>query len=113
MCAGICVCLYFPAAASFCFFLLNPFHTETAMKNRVEGQVFNLGTPERKEVNAEGKNVMENTQGEVKYLGKQVIESVTGTTRSLLEINMNEMLCFIDCLPNFFKHQYCFYVALA
>lgn len=112
MCACICVCTYFLAAAFF-FFLLNPFHTEIAMKKRVDGQVFNLGTPERKEVNAERKNVMENAQGEVKYLGKQMIESVTGTTRSLLEINMNEMLCFIDCLPNFFKHQYCFYVALA
>lgn len=79
----------------------------------MEAGCLTLGTPERKEVNAEGKNVMENAQREVKYLGKQMIESVTGTTRSLLEINMNEMLCFIDCLPNFFKHQYCFYVAFA
>lgn len=55
-----------------------------------------LGTPATKEVNAKGKNVMKDAQREVKYLGKQMIESVTGTTRSLLEINMNEMLCFID-----------------
>lgn len=55
-----------------------------------------MGTPARKEVNAEGKNVTENTQREVKHLGKQMMESVTGITRSLLEINMDVMLCFID-----------------
>lgn len=55
-----------------------------------------MGTPATKEVNAKGKNVMKDAQREVKYLGKQMIESVTGTTRSLLEINVNEMLCFID-----------------
>lgn len=55
-----------------------------------------LGTPARKGVNAEGKNVMENAQKEVKYLDKHMIESVTGKIRSLLEINMNEMLYFLD-----------------
>lgn len=55
-----------------------------------------MGTPARKEVNAEGKDVTEIAQREEKYLSKKMIESMTGTTSSLLEINMNEMLCFID-----------------
>lgn len=55
-----------------------------------------LGTPARKEVNTEGKDVTEIAQREEKYLSKKMIESMTGTTSSLLEINMNEMLCFID-----------------
>lgn len=84
-----CVYIYifsnsFPSTAFFFFFsFLTPWW-------------ITLGTPARKEVNTEGKDVTEIAQREEKYLSKKMIESMTGTTSSLLEINMNEMLCFID-----------------
>lgn len=31
-----------------------------------------------------------------KHLGKQMIGSMPGTVRALLEVNVNEMSCFID-----------------
>lgn len=93
------MCMYtfsssFLVAAFFFFTPFPPRSYHEEQGARAGGST--LGTPARKEVNAERKNVTENAQREVKYLGKQMIESVTGTTRSLLEINKNKMLCFID-----------------
>lgn len=82
-----CLCIYifsngFPSTAFSFFFFFSPFVTPWWVT---------LGTPARKEVNAEGKDVTEIAQREEKYLSKQMIESATGTTSSLLEISMNEM----------------------
>lgn len=41
------------------------------------------------------KEVSDCTEGR-KYLGRQMIGSMPRTVRALLEVNMNEMLCFID-----------------
>lgn len=95
------ICLYMYILLQFslhCFFFLflswHLFFPEANMKNREKR--LDLRMPAKMEVNAQENGVTGNALREQKYLGKQMTESEAVTTRSLLEINMNEMLCFVD-----------------